>query len=165
MIRRRSGLQDLRARSVVGALVLLAIIAALILQHHTLSASLLRDRTIDQQGDGEPLWIAEVRRVDAALRHGDLTAAERAWRNAHLEAARTRGWKPMLEVGDAAVRIAEASSGGRDPLVPQARRAYLTAFVRARSLHASDGMRRAADGFAAIGDREMAEQCRRAAEQ
>jgi hypothetical protein len=164
VIRRRIGLQNLRARSVASALALLAIMTALILQHHALSASLLRERTINQQADGEPAWIAEVRRVDAALGHGDIDAAERAWRDAHLEAVRTRGWKPMIEVGDAAVRIGEAS-GNRDPVAPQARQAYLSAFFRARGLHARDGMLRASDAFAAIGDREIAERFRRAAEQ
>jgi hypothetical protein len=116
------------------------------------------------QPHGEPAWIAEIRRAEAALGHGDVAAAERAWRDAHMEAVMTRGWRAMIEVGDAAVRIGKAS-GKRDALVPQARRAYRTAFFRARRRHSREGMLRAADGFAAIGDREIAEQCRRAAEQ
>jgi hypothetical protein len=70
----------------------------------------------------------------------------------------------MIEVGDSAARIGKASAKP-DALVRQARRAYLTAFLRARRRHSREGMLRAADGFAALGDREIAEQCRRAADQ
>jgi hypothetical protein len=123
-----------------------------------------RERAIGRQAEGEPTWVAEIRRVETALGRGDVAAAERALRDARMEAIRTGGWEPMIEVGNAAVRIGKAS-GKRDGLVPQARRAYLKAFFRARRRHSREGMLSAADGFAAIGDQAIAEQCRRAAGQ
>jgi hypothetical protein len=96
--------------------------------------------------------------VDAALARGDVAGAERAWRQAYTAAVRTRGWYAYAEIGDAAVRIGDAA-GDHAPYVARARESYLAALVRARADGSADGVTRACDAFAALGDRAVAEQC------
>jgi len=55
----------------------------------------------------------------------------------------------MIEVGDAARRVGNVTA---------ARTAYLTAAFRARRLRSFEGILSAAEAFAALGDREVAEQ-------
>jgi hypothetical protein len=55
----------------------------------------------------------------------------------------------MMEVGDAALRVGNVTA---------ARTAYLTAAFRARRLNSLEGVLSAAAAFAALGDREAAEQ-------
>lgn len=104
-----------------------------------------------------------VQRVDDALAKGDLTAAERAWQDAYTAALGSRRWEGMLEAGDAARRIGEASGSGK-AADARARQAYLTALWRARRAGSLDGVLRAAEAFSALGDREVVAQCLRIAE-
>src|SRR5436190_24044389 len=39
-----------------------------------------------------PAWRIHLADVDAALAGGNVAAAERAWRDAHVDAVRTRAW-------------------------------------------------------------------------
>ena len=67
-----------------------------------------------------------------------------------------------MEVGDQAVRIAEAA-GGSTHFRAEARQAYLNALFRARAQRAVEGMHRAAAAFERLGDSEMAQGARRLA--
>ena len=96
--------------------------------------------------------------VDQALRSENLTAAERAWRNAHDLAAMGREWRPLADIGDAALRIGDAA-GQRAPYVSRAREAYLAALVRARADRSREGVTRIRHAFRVLGDHDLAQQC------
>jgi len=102
----------------------------------------------------EPPWAAALRRVDVSLDRHDVSAAVYAWVDAHRAALGRRGWQGMLEVGDAALRIADASASRRVS-EGQARRAYLSALWFARRDGSLDGVLRVAQAFAALGDRDV----------
>ena len=108
-------------------------------------------------------WAVHLRRMDDALAEKNVRGAERAWHDAHVEALASLSWEPMVDVGDAALRIAEGAGFG-DVYEPKARRIYLSAFFRARREGSVEGVLRAAQAFARLGDREVAGQCLRTAE-
>ena len=61
---------------------------------------------------------------------------------------RTTSWQVLLDTGDRALARGDA---------PSARRAYMTALFRARGEHSVSGVLGAAEGFKALGDREVVE--------
>jgi hypothetical protein len=104
-------------------------------------------------------WAARIAEVDRALSHGETTVATAAWREAYVAAHVSRGWPGMIAVGDAAVRAARAT-GIPEVFEPRARRAYLTALLRARRQASRDGVLAAAEGFGRLGDRDAERQAR-----
>ena len=108
-------------------------------------------------------WLTRLAAVERAVADGDLSLAIYRWHDAHAEALRSRRWDALADVGDAAVEIDRALyralRNGQSFRAP-ARRAYLEALVRARTVGSEDGIRRIAAAFAALGDTEMAEQAR-----
>ena len=109
-----------------------------------------------REATGAP-WTAHLERVEVALAERYVSAAELAWHAAYVEALRSRRWEGMLQVGEAALRVGEVA-GNRKPAEAKARRAYLTALFRAWQQGSLDGVLRTAEAFAALGDREVAEQ-------
>ena len=101
---------------------------------------------------------AHLSAVDTALRRGDVSAASSALHAAYQAALGSRRWQGMIAFGDAALRVAGAS-GVRQPGLEQARRAYLLALFRARGEGSMEGALTAAQSFAALGDREVANGC------
>jgi len=99
---------------------------------------------------------AALGRIEAALAAGDMAAANHAWREANVIARRQRGWQPMIEVGNAALRIGDVA-GTRQGFDAKARDAYLVALVRARRDGSATGIRQVAEAFAALGDTETAD--------
>jgi len=93
-------------------------------------------------------WADQLVAFDEALAANDVKAARWAFEEAYRLAVGSRRWEAMADIGDAALRIG-------NPL--KARIAYLTAAVRARSGRSSAGALRAAEGFAALGDDEVAD--------
>src|SRR5687767_5658083 len=69
--------------------------------------------------------------VDASLASRDLSGAVRAWHEAYGAALVTGSWQPVIEVGDAMLRIGEAS-GGPTGAKAHAREAYMSALRRAQ---------------------------------
>ena len=102
-----------------------------------------------------PAWRAQVAVVDDTLARGDISAAVRAWHDAYGAAMGSREWIAMMEVGDAFRRIGEAAHTG-DGAKPNSRRAYAVGLARARHAQSVAGVLRAAQSFAALGDREVA---------
>jgi hypothetical protein len=96
--------------------------------------------------------------AETALSQRDLTAAERALREAHVAALRTRTWRPLIEVGDAAIRLS-AADASRSAHVTRARELYLAALTRARADRSIDGVLQVAEAFQGIGDHRVVEQC------
>ena len=96
--------------------------------------------------------------VDGALARLDVAAADRAWRDAHGVVVRAASWQDYVELGDAALRIAERSDQP-DLHRARARHAYFAALMRARGEGSVAGVTRVWRAFVTLGDREVAEQC------
>jgi hypothetical protein len=111
-----------------------------------------------EAGRRPPTWAAYLELVDASIAQRDVSTAVRAWREAHAAAVRTRAWQPLVEVGDAVIRISRLD-GARGAYVAQARGTYMAALVRARADRSVDGVLRVAEAFAALGDHGVVEQC------
>ena len=104
------------------------------------------------------IWRGYLEMADAALARRDGTTAVRAWREAHAAALRTRAWRPLVEVGDALIRIADVD-GRRPAYAAQARKIYMAALVRARADRSVDGVLRVAEAFSVLGDQGVVDEC------
>jgi hypothetical protein len=105
----------------------------------------------------EASWVARLEAVDGALARHDVSAAVRARQEAYTAALGSGRWEGMVAVGDATLRIGDASAT-RKAAEAQARQAYLTALFRARDQHSVEGVLRTAEAFAALGDRDVVAQ-------
>ena len=131
--------------------LLLAVAAVLAALEMTLA------RVADPSTKQEAPWISPLRDMDDALAHGDFSTATTARHKAGLAALASPSWEGFLAVGDGALRLGEAR-GTRSGMEPEARRAYLSAMLRARHAHSLEGTLRVTDAFARLGDRDMVEQ-------
>ncbi|HEY7652627.1 MAG TPA: hypothetical protein VIG07_07375 [Methylomirabilota bacterium] len=102
-------------------------------------------------------WTARIVEMDQALERGDAPAAHAAWREAYVAAHVGRGWPGMIAVGEAALRVGRAT-GTPDLYEPRARRAYLTALLRARRHGSVDGVLAAGEAFGRLGDQAVVQQ-------
>lgn len=114
-------------------------------------------RVGDLSAKQESPWISPLREMDGALARGDLSAAAMARHKADLAVLARPCWEGFLAVGDGALRLGEAGQGRR-ALELEARRAYLSAMVRAHNARSLEGTLRVTDAFARLGDRDMVEQ-------
>ncbi len=138
-------------------LALIAVVIVLALQFHHLRAT-MTVRATGHPVDSGPPWAGHIGALDAALAHGNISAAEWAWYRAHGEALSSRGWEGMLAVGQAALRIG-AGAGGPQAAAAKARPLYLAALFRARSQRSVEGVFQVGEAFAALGDQEVVAQC------
>jgi hypothetical protein len=104
--------------------------------------------------DPEGPWAASIQQVDAALARKEYSAALRAANDAYTLALNTTRWDGMVSAGDLYRRIGEAT-GLRRSFDTKAREAYQKAFFRARQQASVDGVLRAVEGYAALGDAQM----------
>lgn len=123
----------------------------------------LAGHTHSVSGDPTTPWAVHVQVMDDALKTKSISAAARAWREAYGSALGSRDWQGMIEVGEASLRIGQVA-GTRQAAEAKARDAYLTALFRARQQGSLAGVLRAAEAFAALGDREVVEQSLRIAD-
>ena len=116
-------------------------------------------------GNIEPLgpWTGHIQAMDQALADGDPGDSIRAWRQAYSTALGHPGWLGLLVVATASLRLAAFPSLARNAQ-ERAREGYWLVFFRARQQRSLEGVLRAADAFAELGDLTTAEQCRRVAE-
>lgn len=145
----------MRTRIVVGTALMVLLLVGI-------AALAVTARTAVHSSVPPLAWRTQLERLDTALEAGKRADAVRAWNDAWGAALATRDWEPMLAVGDAALRLGEATGSmtvGRS----DARRAYMAALTRARAVGARDGMLRCAEAFAALGDAPVAESARRMA--
>ncbi len=108
---------------------------------------------------GEPAslpWQRAIEAMDRALARGDVSAAMLARQAAYRAAVEDRRWDAMAALGDATVRLAHASAIQAATLLPEARRVYLAALFRARRQGSVEGVLRATEAFAALGDKDVA---------
>lgn len=101
-------------------------------------------------------WREALERADAALAGGDAREARRHWEEAYRVAVHTRTPEGLLAVGQASLRVGEATRG-RQGAVAEARRIFLLALFQARERHDPDGVALAGQAFAGLGDREVAD--------
>jgi hypothetical protein len=101
--------------------------------------------------------------IDEAVRRGDLSTARAAWHAARRSLRHSQDWQQIAALGDAALKIADAS-GARQPWEADARQAYLGALFRARAAASLDGVLRATEAFGALGDHDVVEEGLRIAE-
>jgi hypothetical protein len=101
-------------------------------------------------------WSASLSELEAAVATRDRQRAIRAWEEAWRAALGVRRWEALAAVGDMALAVGELA-GAPEPARARARRAYRAALFRARDAGAVDGVLRAAEAFAGLGDAAVAE--------
>jgi hypothetical protein len=105
-----------------------------------------------------PTWSTHLKAAERALGRQDGAGALRAWEHAHLAAVESLSWEGLIAAGHAYLRIGRTVS----PLQgaeATARRAYFAALYRACRDNSFDGVLRAADAFAELGDRDVVDEC------
>jgi hypothetical protein len=123
----------------------------------------LGEAPVERRSPPVPYLTSAIQQLDDAVARQDLAAAVRALDRANRAASASGRWEDQLEVGHALRRIEEAE-GSPDGFDSRARSLYLGALARARQQGSLDGVFRAADALATLGDREGVEQSLRAAE-
>jgi hypothetical protein len=108
-------------------------------------------------------WSHHLDAMDSAVNASNASAAVLAWRHAYSAALDQPGWRGLVEVAGAALRIA-AIPGFQKAAESRARESYWTALFRARRQGSLNGVLDAAEAFGALGDRVMVEQCIRIGE-
>lgn len=123
----------------------------------------LEERLPAGRRDHDARWRRYLTKVEQDLERHDVSAAIRAWHDAHAAALESRAWQAMLEVGDAALAIGRAS-GSRVASRTTATDAYLVALIRARREGSLDGALRVAGAFDALSNRTAVSQSLRVAD-
>jgi hypothetical protein len=108
-------------------------------------------------------WTPHLEGMDTAIATNNASAAVLAWRHAYAAALDQPGWRGLVEVAGAALRIG-VIPGFRKAAESRARESYWTALFRARRQGSLNGVLDAAEAFGTLGDRVMVEQCIRIAE-
>ena len=137
-------------RATRGHVILIIVIGILVIALALLEALAGRKSVVD----AEVPWADAIKRTNSDLQRGDVSGAVRGWHDAHLAALASRRWEGMIEVGDAALRMA-AIAPPRRSWEPRAREAYMAALFRARSERSVDGVLRATEGFGTLNDRHV----------
>src|SRR5712692_4412032 len=135
-----SGTFSRREKSAVAADLLRRIVLYLILAVAAVLAALevTLSRVGDPSAEQEAPWISPLRDMDGALARGDFSTATTARHKADLAALASPSWEGFLAAGNGALRLGEAR-GTQSAMEPEARRAYLSAMVRARNTHSLEG--------------------------
>jgi len=153
-----SGMLSSRERNAMDADLLRRIVFYLILAVAAALAAL--EVTLARGGDSsakqEAPWTSPLSEMDGALARGDFSTAATARHKADLAALASPCWEGFLAVGDGALRLGEATEA-RSAMEPEARRAYLSAMVRARNARSLEGALRVTDAFARLGDHDLVE--------
>ena len=108
-------------------------------------------------------WTSHLEAMDTAITTSNASGAVLAWRHAYAAALDQPGWRGLVDVAGAALRIG-AIPGFRKAAESRARESYWTALFRARRQGSLNGVLDAAEAFGTLGDRVMVEQCIRIAE-
>jgi hypothetical protein len=108
-------------------------------------------------------WTAHLQAMDTAIAVNNASAAVLSWRHAYAAALDQPGWRGLVDVAGAALRIGTIP-GFKKAAESRARESYWTALFRARRQGSLNGVLDTAEAFGALGDRVMVEQCIRIAE-
>ena len=114
-------------------------------------------------------WLEQLGRMDAALGRGNIRGAIRPWNEAYSAALKNGGWDGMAAVGEAHFRLMRHVMGTGTAMAAASpgavRGIFETTRLRAYRQGSAEGMERAAQGFAALGDAVLAGNCRELAVQ
>jgi len=108
-------------------------------------------------------WTAHLDAMDTAIAANNASAAVLSWRHAYAAALDQPGWRGLVDVAGAALRIGSIP-GFKKAAESRARESYWTALFRARRQGSLNGVLDTAEAFGSLGDRVMVEQCIRIAE-
>ena len=108
-------------------------------------------------------WTTHLEAMDMAIAANNASAAVLSWRHAYAAALDQPGWRGLVDVAGAALRIGSIP-GFKKAAESRARESYWTALFRARRQGSLNGVLDTAEAFGALGDRVMVEQCIRIAE-
>jgi hypothetical protein len=108
-------------------------------------------------------WTTHLEAMDMAIAATNASAAVLSWRHAYAAALDQPGWRGLVDVAGAALRIGTIP-GFKKAAESRARESYWTALFRARRQGSLNGVLDTAEAFGALGDRVMVEQCIRIAE-
>lgn len=108
-------------------------------------------------------WTAHIQTMDQTLAKDEPETAVRAWRLAYTTALSDPGWRGLLTVATAALRLRAFPGVAREAMA-RARETYWIAFFRARQQSCLDGVLSAAAAFESLGDSAAFERSIRAAE-
>ena len=108
-------------------------------------------------------WTTHLQAMDTAIAANNASAAVLSWRHAYAAALDQPGWRGLVDVAGAALRIGTIP-GFKKAAESRARESYWTALFRARRQGSLNGVLDTAEAFGALGDRVMVEQCIRIAE-
>ena len=108
-------------------------------------------------------WTTHLEAMDTAIAANNASAAVLSWRHAYAAALDQPGWRGLVDVAGAALRIGSIP-GFKKAAESRARESYWTALFRARRQGSLNGVLDTAEAFGALGDRVMVEQCIRIAE-
>jgi hypothetical protein len=108
-------------------------------------------------------WAVHLQAMDTAIAASNASAAVLSWRHAYAAALDQPGWRGLVDVAGAALRIGTIP-GFKKAAESRARESYWTALFRARRQGSLNGVLDTAEAFGALGDRVMVEQCIRIAE-
>ena len=108
-------------------------------------------------------WTTHLEAMDMAIAANNASAAVLSWRHAYAAALDQPGWRGLVDVAGAALRIGTIP-GFKKAAESRARESYWTALFRARRQGSLNGVLDTAEAFGALGDRVMVEQCIRIAE-
>ena len=108
-------------------------------------------------------WTAHLEAMDTAIAANNASAAVLSWRHAYAAALDQPGWRGLVDVAGAALRIGTIP-GFKKAAESRARESYWTALFRARRQGSLNGVLDTAEAFGTLGDRVMVEQCIRIAE-
>ena len=115
-------------------------------------------RTLGRHEAFQREWRQRLERIDEAVVLGDTRTAVAVWREAYGAAMRSGHWRDLIDVGDAAIGIGDVQDFA-ETAAGAARKSFLTALYRAQAQQAVDGVLRAAEGFASLGDRAAVQSC------
>jgi hypothetical protein len=108
--------------------------------------------------ESQVAWRAHLAKVADAVDKADMPGAVLHWRDAYAAALRSRHWEGLVAVGDAYRRLGDRG-GFKEVAAAKARTIYLAALFRARQEASLDGVLRAAQAFADLGDAVVVAQC------
>src|SRR3989475_6855732 len=103
-------------------------------------------------------WRTLLAKVDDAVGKSDVPVAVLRWRDAYAAALRSRHWEGLVAVGDVYRRLGDLG-GFKKAAEVKVRTIYFAALFRACQEASLDGVLRAAEAFAELGDAPVVEQC------
>ncbi len=116
-------------------------------------------RTINARGVALAApWGGPLPRVDSTRDREGADGGRRAWERARLAPVESLSWEDLIAIGDAGLRIGGAV-GARPSAELAARRVYFAALYRACREESLEGILRAAEAFAGLGEGEVVEEC------